>query len=185
MADLGYEPSIELVERLKERARKEKVTESAKVRQLLMAEVEEIFRAPRRIAAVNQPEVVLMIGVNGVGKTTTIAKLAHRDRMVKAVTLCAVQGGFHLIPVGGGELFRFCGYLRKCFCCYGQHGLLLLLHQAKVMSSVRARTRKGRGLCCTSQMLVWLSQPPLGAHVISPEKGCTASPQCSGIKGRS
>ena len=81
MADLGYEPSVELVERLKERARKEKITESAKVRELLMAEVEEIFRAPRRIAAVNPPEVVLMIGVNGVGKTTTIAKLAHRDRM--------------------------------------------------------------------------------------------------------
>ena len=80
MADLGYEPSVELVERLKERARKEKVTESAKVRELLMAEVEEIFRAPRRIAAVNQPEVVLMIGVNGVGKTTTSAKLAHRER---------------------------------------------------------------------------------------------------------
>lgn len=77
MADLGYEPSVELVERLKERARKEKVIESAKVRDLLMAEVEEIFRAPRRIAAVNSPEVVLMIGVNGVGKTTTIAKLAY------------------------------------------------------------------------------------------------------------
>ena len=73
MADLGYEPSVELVERLKERARKEKITESAKVRELLMAEVEEIFRAPRRIAAVNPPEVVLMIGVNGVGKTTTLA----------------------------------------------------------------------------------------------------------------
>ena len=31
--------------------------------------------------------------------------------------LCAMQGGFHLIPVGSGELFRFCCHLRKCFCC--------------------------------------------------------------------
>ena len=94
MADLGYEPSIELVERLKERARKEKVTESAKVRELLMAEVEEIFRAPRRIAAVNPPEVVLMIGVNGVGKTTTIAKLAHRDRMQGKKVMIAAADTF-------------------------------------------------------------------------------------------
>ena len=81
MADLGYEPSLELVERLRERARKENVTRVEDVRGLLMAEVDEIFRLPRRISAVNPPEVVLFIGVNGVGKTTTIAKLAHRARM--------------------------------------------------------------------------------------------------------
>ena len=47
----------------------------------LEEEVEAIFKTPRRIAAVNAPEVVLMVGVNGVGKTTTIAKLAYRARM--------------------------------------------------------------------------------------------------------
>ena len=99
MADLGYEPSVELVERLKERARKEKVTESVKVRELLMAEVEEIFRAPRRIAAVNQPEVVLMIGVNGVGKTTTIAKLAHRDRMQGKKVMIAAADTFRAAAI--------------------------------------------------------------------------------------
>ena len=99
MADLGYEPSIELVERLKERARKEKVTESAKVRELLMAEVEEIFRAPRRIAAVNPPEVVLMIGVNGVGKTTTIAKLAHRARMQGKKVMIAAADTFRAAAI--------------------------------------------------------------------------------------
>jgi len=99
MADLGYEPSIELVERLKERARKEKVTQSVKVRELLMAEVEEIFRAPRRIAAVNPPEVVLMIGVNGVGKTTTIAKLAHRDRMQGKKVMIAAADTFRAAAI--------------------------------------------------------------------------------------
>ena len=99
MADLGYEPSIELVERLKERARKEKVTESAMVRQLLMAEVEEIFRAPRRISAVNPPEVVLMIGVNGVGKTTTIAKLAHRARMQGKKVMIAAADTFRAAAI--------------------------------------------------------------------------------------
>ena len=99
MADLGYEPSMELVQRLKDRARKEKITESSKVRELLMAEVEEIFRAQRRIAAVNPPEVVLMIGVNGVGKTTTIAKLAHRDRMQGKKVMIAAADTFRAAAI--------------------------------------------------------------------------------------
>ncbi len=99
MADLGYEPSMELVERLKERARKEKVTEASGMRALLMAEVEEIFRAPRRIAAINPPEVILMIGVNGVGKTTTIAKLAHRVRMQGKKVMIAAADTFRAAAI--------------------------------------------------------------------------------------
>ena len=99
MADLGYEPSMELVERLKERARKEKITEASGMRALLMAEVEEIFRAPRRIAAINPPEVVLMIGVNGVGKTTTIAKLAHRARMQGKKVMIAAADTFRAAAI--------------------------------------------------------------------------------------
>ena len=92
MADLGYEPSLELVERLRERARKENVTRVEDVRGLLMAEVDEIFRLPRRISAVNPPEVVLFIGVNGVGKTTSIGKLAHQLKSQgKRVLLCAAD----------------------------------------------------------------------------------------------
>ena len=95
MADLGYEPSLELVERLRERARKENVTRVEDVRGLLMAEVDEIFRLPRRISAVNPPEVVLFIGVNGVGKTTTIGKLA---------ALLKNQG--HTVLLSAADTFR-------------------------------------------------------------------------------
>lgn len=99
MADLGYEPSLELVERLKERARKEKAVRAEEIRDLLMAEVEEIFRAPRRIAAVNPPEVILLIGVNGVGKTTTIAKLAHRARMQGKKVMIAAADTFRAAAI--------------------------------------------------------------------------------------
>lgn len=99
MADLGYEPSVELVERLKERARKEKAVRAEEIRDLLMAEVEEIFRAPRRIAAVNPPEVILLIGVNGVGKTTTIAKLAHRARMQGKKVMIAAADTFRAAAI--------------------------------------------------------------------------------------
>ena len=94
MADVGYEPATLLVERLRERARAAGVKEPSAMRELLQAELEEVFRTPRRISAVNPPEVVLMIGVNGVGKTTTIAKLAHRDRMQGKKVLIAAADTF-------------------------------------------------------------------------------------------
>ena len=99
MADLGYEPSLELVERLRERARKENVTRVEDVRGLLMAEVDEIFRLPRRISAVNPPDVVLFIGVNGVGKTTTLAKLAHRARMQGKKVMIAAADTFRAAAI--------------------------------------------------------------------------------------
>lgn len=93
-ADVGYETALGLVERLKDQVRVQNVTDAAAVRELLREVLEEIFRASRRIAAVNPPEVVLMIGVNGVGKTTTIAKLAHRARMQGKKVLIAAADTF-------------------------------------------------------------------------------------------
>ncbi|MDR2820024.1 MAG: signal recognition particle-docking protein FtsY [Desulfovibrio sp.] len=98
-ADMGYETSLELVERLKDRARQEKVLQADGVRDLLLAEMEEIFSAPRSIAAVNLPEVVLLTGVNGAGKTTTIAKLAHRARMQGKKVMIAAADTFRAAAI--------------------------------------------------------------------------------------
>lgn len=99
MADLGYEPALALVNDLKERARKANVTDPHAVRGLLHEAVQDIFKAPRRIKAINKPEVILMIGVNGVGKTTTIAKLAHRERMQGKKVLIAAADTFRAAAV--------------------------------------------------------------------------------------
>lgn len=94
MADVGVETAAELIGRLREHARAKGINDPSGLRGALQAEIEKIFRSPRRIAAVNPPEVVLMIGVNGVGKTTTIAKLAHRDRMRGKKVLIAAADTF-------------------------------------------------------------------------------------------
>lgn len=94
MADLGYEPSVALVERLKKRVSEDGIGKSRDIRPILRDEIENIFRAPRRISAINPPEIVLMIGVNGVGKTTTIAKLAHRARMQGKKVMIAAADTF-------------------------------------------------------------------------------------------
>lgn len=99
MADLGYEAALELTNRLKERARKEKVTTGEGARELLRREIKDIFARPRRIVSVNPPEVVLMIGVNGAGKTTTIAKLAYRDRMQGKKVMIAAADTFRAAAI--------------------------------------------------------------------------------------
>lgn len=99
MADMGAEPSLALVRRLKDRARSEGVTTPDGLMPLLEQEVEAIFKTPRRIAAVNPPEVILMVGVNGVGKTTTIAKLAYRAKMQGKKVLIAAADTFRAAAV--------------------------------------------------------------------------------------
>lgn len=99
MADMGVEAATELCKRLKARARAASAATPEDLRPLLAAELEEIFRVPRRVVAVNPPEVVLIIGVNGVGKTTTIAKLAYRARMQGKKVLLAAADTFRAAAV--------------------------------------------------------------------------------------
>ena len=99
MADMGAEPSMALVSRLKERARTEGVDSPDALMPLLEQEVEAVFRQPRRIACLDHPEVLLMVGVNGVGKTTTIAKLAYREKMQGKKVLIAAADTFRAAAV--------------------------------------------------------------------------------------
>ena len=99
MADMGAEPTFALVKKLKERASAAGITTPDALMPILEEEVEAIFKTPRRIAAVNAPEVILMVGVNGVGKTTTIAKLAYRARMQGKKVLIAAADTFRAAAV--------------------------------------------------------------------------------------
>lgn len=75
-ADLGVETATRLVEALKERVRSEGITRSdafrSALRDLLIAQLE----PPRGLNLPAKPSVILVVGVNGAGKTTSIAKLA-------------------------------------------------------------------------------------------------------------
>lgn len=99
MADVGAGPSMKLIERLKQRAKAAGTTDPARFRDLLREELEGIFTPRRRITAVNPPEVIMMVGVNGVGKTTTIAKLAHRASMQGRKVLIAAGDTFRAAAI--------------------------------------------------------------------------------------
>lgn len=77
-ADVGVNTSVELVERLRKRAKEEKVEDTNKVNELLQEEVAKILDDDYIELNINSGlTVIMVVGVNGVGKTTTIGKLAH------------------------------------------------------------------------------------------------------------
>ena len=76
MADVGMPTASRLCERLRERVKKERVTDPAQVREMLYEEVTDMLRGGEELRLSTRPSVILVIGVNGAGKTTTIGKLA-------------------------------------------------------------------------------------------------------------
>ena len=78
MSDVGYETSSEIIERLRQKTREEKITEAADIQAALQEIIGDILTEDAEEFEIKtSPAVILVIGVNGVGKTTTIAKLAH------------------------------------------------------------------------------------------------------------
>ena len=77
MADIGVNTTGDILERLRERVKEERVREPAECRRLLMDAIKEQMAVPADAYAFEEkPSVVLMVGVNGVGKTTTAGKIA-------------------------------------------------------------------------------------------------------------
>ena len=77
-SDLGVETSLELVERIRDGLRPGELGDAARLRELLHDEISVLLLdAPPPPASVQGPTVCLVVGVNGVGKTTSIAKLAR------------------------------------------------------------------------------------------------------------
>ena len=77
MSDVGYETSSEIIERLRQKTREEKITESADIQAALQEIIGDILTEDAEEFVIKtSPAVILVIGVNGVGKTTSIGKMA-------------------------------------------------------------------------------------------------------------
>ena len=79
-ADLGVETSLFLIQALQDKLRRRELADVERLKAALQAEMVGLLTSPAPPDRSARPWVVLVVGVNGVGKTTTIAKLAHRDR---------------------------------------------------------------------------------------------------------
>jgi fused signal recognition particle receptor len=80
-ADVGFGTTEKLLERVKQRAREEKFSQGAAVRDALQQEMVKILNIEIPPSApVSPPRVIMAVGVNGSGKTTSIAKLAYKSK---------------------------------------------------------------------------------------------------------
>ncbi|MDY5611596.1 signal recognition particle-docking protein FtsY [Dysosmobacter sp.] len=93
LADLGMDTALDAVEKLRTKVRREKLHDQEEVRAALRdILVEEISVENTDLDLSTTPSVVLFIGVNGVGKTTSIGKLGHQLKSQgKRVLFCAAD----------------------------------------------------------------------------------------------
>lgn len=89
-SDVGVESAMEICEELRTRARKEKLRTAEDVRGLLKEIIEEDMQAENDFK-IEYPAVITIVGVNGVGKTTSIGKLANYFKSQKK-DVCLVAG---------------------------------------------------------------------------------------------
>jgi fused signal recognition particle receptor len=99
-ADVGIETTVKIIEQIEKRVAKDKYLNTSELNQILKEEIRNILvTAPQdtnyddyELPAGHKPHVILVVGVNGVGKTTTIGKLAHNfSKAGKSVLLGAAD----------------------------------------------------------------------------------------------
>lgn len=78
MSDIGMETSVSMIANLKERMKRENIKDVEDVKQALREEMAHILDIDSSLHLETKPSVILVVGVNGVGKTTSIGKIANR-----------------------------------------------------------------------------------------------------------
>ena len=79
MSDMGVDTSVKIVDNLRKRIKKDNIKDEEEVKQALREEIKAIFdEVDNSLKLETKPSVILVVGVNGVGKTTSIGKIANK-----------------------------------------------------------------------------------------------------------
>lgn len=106
MADLGVETTMSIIENLRKRVKKEGVTDPSKIKGMLAEEITSILtEGTEDDYELNTPAVLLVIGVNGVGKTTTIGKLCSNLKSDGKSVLLAAADTFRAAAIDQLEVW--------------------------------------------------------------------------------
>ncbi len=105
-ADVGVKTTIEIINRIEARVARDKYLDSSELKRILGEEITALLKqtGPERPAEFQAsfpatPHIVLIVGVNGVGKTTTIGKLAHLYKMADKKVLLGAADTFRAAAV--------------------------------------------------------------------------------------
>lgn len=99
MSDVGATSSEEIIERLREKIRNERITDPEACKVALREILVDMIGEGEPLRLDSKPSVILVIGVNGVGKTTSIAKIANRLKQNKKQVLLAAADTFRAAAI--------------------------------------------------------------------------------------
>ena len=106
MSDVGVETSTKIIGNLRSRIKKEKIEDSEAVKQALREEIKKIFdELDNSLHLETVPSVILVVGVNGVGKTTSIGKIANRLKQDGKKVVVAAADTFRAAAVEQLEIW--------------------------------------------------------------------------------
>ena len=106
MSDIGVETSTEIISNLRERIKKEKINDEEGVKKALKEEMQEILdEVDNSLKLDTIPSIILVVGVNGVGKTTTIGKIANKLRLEGKKVIVAAADTFRAAAVEQLEIW--------------------------------------------------------------------------------
>lgn len=93
-SDVGVETTEELLDALREKVKEEKIKEPDEIKKILYAELRGMIGEGDELHLSTKPSVILVIGVNGVGKTTSIGKMAAELKSQKKKVIVAAADTF-------------------------------------------------------------------------------------------
>ena len=106
MSDIGVDTSVEIIGRLRTRIKKEKIESEEDVKNALREEMKKILDEEENgLDLSKKPTVILVVGVNGVGKTTSIGKMANRIKKEGKSVIIAAADTFRAAAVEQLELW--------------------------------------------------------------------------------
>lgn len=106
MSDIGMETSVKIVDKLRKTVKKENLKDEEDVKNALRKEMQEVLdEVDNKLHLETKPSVILVVGVNGVGKTTSIGKIANRLRKDGKKVVVAAADTFRAAAVEQLEIW--------------------------------------------------------------------------------
>ncbi len=99
MSDIGVETSVYIIEQVRDIVKTEKISDVTEIKNIIIKVITEMLEKDDTELDLKSPSVILVIGVNGVGKTTTIGKLTHNFKEQNKKVILAAADTFRAAAI--------------------------------------------------------------------------------------